>query len=190
MEPVLERAADFWGDALDLDRVRFVDSSAARLTGRAFVIHDTIHWPGPPPTGADPRELAIVIHELAHCWQHQTGRWQLTRGIVEQTLYTILGWWLVALGRRPLYDPYDYGGTTGLSRAESLDALRLEAQARVFEDRFRARIGLRETPRGELLHRADGTPTELADELERLTRPALSPNVVDPPTRERPTRDG
>ena len=115
--PILEQTRAFWGDALDLEPIRIVDDRFARLTGRAFVVHDTIHWLEPAPRAADPDTMSTVIHELAHCWQHQTGRWQLTRGLIEQTLYTLFGWWLVGLGRKALYDPYDYGGPVGLTRA-------------------------------------------------------------------------
>jgi len=175
VEPVLEKARVFWGDALDLQSIRFVDSRSARLTGRAFVTHNTIHWPGPTPAQPTPAEMATVVHELAHCWQHQTGRWQLSRGIVEQILYTLLGWWLIALGGRPLYNPYDYGGPTGISMGARLGSFRLEAQASIVEDCWKMRFGGYESIRGEPLRDAEGSPTSFARDLRRLCREAGLP---------------
>jgi hypothetical protein len=132
-------ARAFWGDALDLDRIRCVDSAVARTTGRAFVTWNTIHWPGPPPTRATDPAMHVMIHELAHCWQHQTGRLQLLRGILEQTLYTLFGWWMMRIGLRPLYDPYDYGGPEGIVAASGLEEFSLEAQATIVEHHWTTR---------------------------------------------------
>lgn len=175
VESVLEQARAFWGDALDLERVRFVDSRLARLTGRAFVIHYTIHWPGPQPATAEPGVMAVVIHELAHCWQHQTGRWQLTRGIIEQTLYTLFGWWLVRLGGRAIYDPYDYGGPDVLARAGTLETFRLEAQARIIEHYWLSRVPGAGAIGGHLLRDAESEPTRFVRDLARLCRGAGIP---------------
>ncbi len=147
----------------------------ARLTGRAFVTRNTIHWAGPPPRSPDDPAMPTVIHELAHCWQHQTGRRQLTRGALEQLLFTLLGWWLLVLGRSPLYDPYDYGGPDGLAGATSLRAFRLEAQATIIEDYWRATAGGARCLRGHTLYGPDGSPTPYARDLARLCRGAGIP---------------
>lgn len=167
-----ERARELFGDALDLDAVRFRESVWARVTGRAFVIHDTVRWPrlpvDPPTTG----EMATIVHELVHCWQHQSGEWQLSRGILEQTLYTLFGWWLAAAGVRPLYDPYDYGGPEGLARAHALRSFRLEAQARIVEHYWLARWGGAREVGGHAVVDGAGEPTAFAENLVRLCRGA------------------
>ena len=140
LEPDVAAAADeFWGDALDLSRVRCVNSPVARMTGRAFVTWNTIHWPGPPPVHPDDPAMRVMIHELAHCWQHQSGRRQVLRGIIEQTLYTLFGWWLIRLEMRPWYDPYDYGGPEGIASASALESFSLEAQATIVEHHWLTR---------------------------------------------------
>lgn len=174
---IRRRAAAFWGDALDLEAVRCVDSPIARATGRAFVTWNTIHWPGPPPTDPDDPAIRVLIHELTHCWQHQTGHRQLARGLVEQLLYTLFGWWRARRGLRPWYDPYDYGGAAGLAAAKRLDEFRLEAQAAIVEHHWAASVGglPAVAPRpdrvGALTHE-DGTPTRYARDLARLCRGA------------------
>ncbi len=175
MEPILEKARPFWGDALDLNPIRFVDSPWARLTGRAFVTHHTIHWPGPVPVVPSKAEMAVVIHELAHCWQYQSGRWQVTRGLVEQILYTLFGLWLKAAGAPPLYDPYDYGGPEGLSTVSGLRSLRLEAQAAVIEHYWKMSSGACEAIHGAALRSPAGSPTSYARDLRRLCREAGLP---------------
>jgi len=183
----LASLAEFWGDSLDLRPIRFVESPLARLAGRAFVTHNTVHWPGPPPASASDPWMSTLVHELAHCWQHQTGAWQLGRGVIEQALYTLFGLPLVRLGFVPWYDPYDYGGPTGLAGTGSLSELRLEAQATVIEHRWLAargapRVGgatspagasapvggARGSPAGWALIDDRGRPTPYALDLERL----------------------
>jgi hypothetical protein len=183
---IAARVREFWGDALDLDSIRYVDSSIARTTGRAFVTWNTIHWPGPPPTDPDDPAIRILMHELTHCWQHQTGRRQLARGLVEQILYTLLGWWRASRGLRPWYDPYDYGGAPGVAAAERLDDFRLEAQATIVEHHWAASVaGLpavapRSDRVGALTHE-DGSPTAYARDLERLCRAAGIGSSAGPP---------
>ncbi|MDX1396685.1 MAG: hypothetical protein R3195_20055 [Gemmatimonadota bacterium] len=134
LSPAVRLAArEFFGDALDLEPVRVIASPLASLTGRAFVTWNTIHWPGPPPERPADPTMRTLIHELAHCWQYQSGRHQLLRGVIEQTLYTLFGWWMVRLGLRPLYDPYDFGGAAGVARARGLHDFRLEAQAAIVD---------------------------------------------------------
>lgn len=163
-----ESVYGFWDEALDLSRVRVLASPIARATGRAFVIHDTVYWPGPFPDRPTARDLATLAHELAHCWQHQTGRRQLSRGLVEQSLFTLFGWWCVRLGFEPLYDPYDYGGAPGVAAADHLDRFRLEAQASIIEHHWLAAVGGAPEIRGEALRTADGRPTRYARDLARL----------------------
>lgn len=159
LSPAVRLAArEFFGDALDLDPIRVVASPFARLTGRAFVTWNTIHWPGrPPDRPADPA-MRTLIHELAHCWQYQSGAHQMLRGILEQTLYTLLGWWMVRLGLTPLYDPYDFGGADGVARAAALAEFRLEAQAAIVDACWASRA------------QAAGDP--FAADLARLVRAA------------------
>lgn len=60
-----------FGAALALDRVRLHErlSGPANVSGRAFVIEDTVHL---PPAASPPRD-ALLIHELTHVWQWQHG---------------------------------------------------------------------------------------------------------------------
>ena len=136
---VADAARRFWGDALDVSKIRCVDSGIARTTGRAFVTWNTIHWPGPPPISPDDPAMPTLIHETAHCWQHQRGRFQLLRGVIEQALYTLFGWWMVRIGWRPLYDPYDYGGLEALTTGRRLESFRLEAQAMIVQHHWETR---------------------------------------------------
>ncbi len=119
--------------------------------------------------------MSTVIHELAHCWQHQTGRWQLTRGLLEQTLFTLLGRWIAALGAKPLYDPYDYGGPAKLAGAATLVSFRLEAQARIIEHYWVSGAPGVRTICGHLLRDDRRAPTPFARDLARLCQDAGIP---------------
>jgi hypothetical protein len=90
------------------------------------------------------------VHELGHVWEHQDGRAQLVRGLVEQ-----VGRWF---GR----DPYDYGGPAGAAATTDLSSLRLESQAQIIQELWRARHGAPEDRRENAF-----TPTYVAD-LQRL----------------------
>lgn len=175
MESVLEPTRTFWGDALDLEPIRVVDSRLARTTGRAFVLHHTIYWPGAVPHDPDLASRATLIHELAHCWQYQSGQWQAARGCIEQTGYTLLGLPFIKLGARAVYDPYDYGGPAGLRATDRLESLRLEAQAKVIEHYWLASVARVPAIGGAALTTGEGDPTPLAEDLARLCRGAGIP---------------
>ena len=128
-DALLADAAAFFGPSLDLSRVRIRPS---RLVigppGTAWTCNDVIRFK--PSKDADGRPShAVVIHELGHVWEHQSGQAQLLRGVVEQ------------IGRRLGRDPYDYGGPEGLRRADSLTSFRKESQARIIEELWRSRNG-------------------------------------------------
>jgi hypothetical protein len=69
-------------------------------------------------------------------WEHQDGRAQLLRGFVEQ------------VGRRFGRDPYDYGGPDGVADTTDLSTLRLESQAQIIQELWRARHGALADVRG------------------------------------------
>jgi hypothetical protein len=117
-------AADVFGDALDVGRVR---------------IHARPWWPLQPrrtamtPDGhvyfrqedalndyaARPNDAAWLAHELVHAWQHQTGVWVRLRGAVERR--------------------YRYGT---VDPARPLPRWGIEQQAAIVEDWFRMTTGL------------------------------------------------
>ena len=168
MQPVLKPVATFWGGCLDLGLIRVVPSFWARQTGRAFVIHNRVHWPGAIPEDLQLWEQALLVHELGHCWQAQSGQWQLSRGILEQTLFTVFGLLPRWLGRPPLYDPYDYGGADGLAATARLTDLALEGQATVIEHYWLATHTGADILRGERLRDDLGQPTPFLKDLRRL----------------------
>lgn len=123
-------ATEAFGDALQLDRLRFLSSpwpfDRAFVPGRWFG-RDWIVWPGallPADIASGPlRFQAVFVHELTHVWQAQQGVNLLTGKI--------------RAGDRPSSYEYpvgmdcDWGG------------LNIEQQAMVVEHRFRLTRGQR-----------------------------------------------
>jgi hypothetical protein len=132
----LAEAAEFYGPSLDLESVR-VKSSRLVLgrSGTGFTCNQVIHFKR-PRTGADLPSSSTLVHELGHVWEHQDGRAQLLRGFVEQ------------VGRRFGRDPYDYGGPDGVAKTTDLSTLRLESQAQIIQELWRARHGAPADMRG------------------------------------------
>ncbi len=74
-----------FGDSLDLDAIEIREDlhGLINLSGRAFVIENTMHLP--MPTGAAPMQL--IVHEATHVWQFQNGgHAYITDSIHAQTL--------------------------------------------------------------------------------------------------------
>ena len=126
----MAEAAEFYGPSVDLTRVR-VGSSRLVLgpAGTAFTCNRVIRFKR-PLTGADLPSSSTLVHELGHVWEHQNGRAQLLRGFVEQ------------MGKRfGGRDPYDYGGPAGAASTTDLTSLKLESQAQIIQELWRARHG-------------------------------------------------
>lgn len=152
----LEGARAFYGPSLDFDPVRIKSSRLVMGAPRTgWTCNHVIRFKRPRNAEELPRE-STLIHELAHVWQHQSGKVQLLQGFVEQ-----LG---RLLGRG---DPYDYGGPEGVAAAGALDELSLESQAQVVTEYWKSQNG----------HRTDrkGVPLDTpgyADDLRRLVEGA------------------
>jgi hypothetical protein len=125
----MAEAAEFYGPSLDLEGVR-VKSSRLVLggSGTGFTCNQMIRFKR-PRIEADLPSSSTLVHELGHVWEHQDGRAQLLRGFVEQ------------VGRLFGRDPYDFGGPAGAASTTNLSTLRLESQAQIIQELWRARHG-------------------------------------------------
>jgi hypothetical protein len=125
----MAEAAAFYGPSLDLRDVR-VASSRLVLggSGTGFTCNRVIRFKRPLTEEHLPSSSTLV-HELGHVWEHQDGRAQLLRGFVEQ------------VGKRLGRDPYDYGGPSGAASTTDFRSLRLESQAQIIQELWRARHG-------------------------------------------------
>lgn len=151
----LRRAADFFGPALDLDRVRIITSPwVIGSPGTAWTCNTVVRFKRPARAADLPSE-ATLIHELAHVWEHRAGQAQILAGSVEQ------------LRRRFGHDPYDFGGPEGVRDARTLARFSKEGQAQILTELWRAEHG-HATDRK---HVPFSTPGYLED-LRRLARGA------------------
>lgn len=152
----LDRARAFYGPALDLGPVTIKSSRLVLGAPRSgWTCNNVVRFKRARTIDDLPREPTL-IHELAHVWQHQSGKVQLLQGFVEQVGRL--------LGRG---DPYDYGGPEGVAAAGSLDELTLEGQAQVITEYWKSQNGYRNDRKGVPLD----TPG-YADDLRRLVEGA------------------
>ena len=87
------------------------------IAGRAFVVADTVHVPLRAPCDClAPERAALLVHELAHVWQHQRHG---TRYLSE----SLLAQWFGA----------GYNVASGLAGGRSFAALNFEQQAELLE---------------------------------------------------------
>ena len=156
MQEWLERAADFFGPALDLGRVRVIGSRwVLGPRGSAWTCNTVVRFRRPIRADDLPSE-ATLIHELGHVWEHRAGQTQLLSGFLEQ------------IGRRfRRRDPYDYGGPAGVRTAESLMRFSKEGQAQLISELWKAEHGYR-TDRKNV----EFTTAGYVDDLRRLVRGA------------------
>jgi hypothetical protein len=146
----MAEAAEFYGPSLHLDGIQ-VKSSRLVLgkSGTGFTCNQVIRFKR-PQIEADLPASSTLVHELGHVWEHQNGRAQLWRGFVEQ------------VGRRFGRDPYDFGGPSGAASASDLMALKLESQAQIIQELWRARHGAAADMKGNTFTSA------YVDDLQRL----------------------
>ena len=137
-----------YGRGVDLDavRVKVGGLGLLGLPGRAFVVADTVHVPRHPACESLAGECpALLVHELAHVWQHQRHG---TRYLSE----CLLAQWIGA----------GYNVAAGLAAGRGFATLNFEQQAELLERAFGA--GWFEL--AELAAAAGGAPPRL---LLRLT---------------------
>ena len=170
MQEWLGRAKDFFGPALDLERVRVIASRWVLGPPRTAGTCKTGH-PIPPadPSGGQLPSEATLIHELGHVWEHRAGQAQLLTGLREQ------------IGRRFGRDPYDFGGPTGVRDVRTSRDSRRRARRKIITELWKAEHGYR-TDRKNV----EFFITGYVDDLRRLVRDA-GIGTVDPARRTFPS---
>jgi hypothetical protein len=118
----LARAAEFYGPAVDLSRVRVTGSWAVRgPAGTGWTCNNRVRFKR-PKTASDLPQESTLIHELAHVWEHQSGQAQVLRGFVEQVSRVFGG------------DPYDFGGPPAVKAGVRLQDFKKEGQAEIIRN--------------------------------------------------------
>jgi hypothetical protein len=163
---MLQDAAEFFGPSIDFRSVT-VKASLAIIKGRPWTAGNTIRFGRPNQTGSGP-DLETVIHELGHVWEHQNGQTQIISGAVEQ-----LGRLLV-----PGYNPYDYGGPTGVSGGRQLPQYSKEGQAQILQNYWRSVHGFSTDAGGHSF-----TPAYAADLQRLVTAAGIGSSAPRAPTR-------
>jgi hypothetical protein len=151
----LARARSFFGPSIDFTKVRVRQSRLVLgPAGTGWTCNNVIRFKRARRIEDLPAE-STLIHELGHVWEHQTGQAQLLRGLVEQ------------IGRLRGRDPYDFGGSGGVSLAATLTAFSKESQAQIITEYWKSQHGYESDSRGVPFD----TPG-YADDLRRLVREA------------------
>jgi len=132
----LARARSFYGPSIDFSKVTLKGSRLVLgPSGTGWTCNDVIRFKRPHRAEDLPSE-ATLIHELGHVWEHQSGQAQLLKGFVEQ------------VGRLVGRDPYDFGGLSGVKRAQALTEFSKESQAQVITEYWKSNNGYEEDRKG------------------------------------------
>lgn len=121
----LAAAREVFGEAVDWARVRIFARGFTPFQPRNIAVtpNGAIYFRAEDHRedfSTDWRDMAWLMHELVHVWQHQTGVWVIPRGLWERR--------------------YDYGA---LDPAKPLRRYGIEQQAAIVEDWFRLTRGQR-----------------------------------------------
>ena len=134
-----------YGNSIDYSRVKIKEGSAGlfSLPGRPFTHGDTIYI----PTNSLPPSTDLVVHEMAHVWQHQHGG----------TDYMSEALWAQNFG-----DGYDF--EKGINEGKSWGELNPEQQAELLQTAYRS--GFFNNPGGRFVYNG----TDLTDYLNNAVR--------------------
>jgi hypothetical protein len=121
---------DFFEPSIDFSKVKNKESpfvSGNRPWACGNVIRVKKNEPG--------QTLAVdtvdLIHECEHVWQHQNGQLVFLSALAEQ----------LRAGIVRKFDPYDYGGSTGVETLRGLSSLLTESQARIITEYWKSQHG-------------------------------------------------
>jgi hypothetical protein len=114
-------AKKIFGDAINLSQVRIKSGFTGlfSLSDRPFATGNTIYW-----KGVDPRNTAMLMHELVHVWQHQNeGASAFGYALGQQVVGSITG---------TTDDAYDW--TAAVQRGLAFERMSPECQGQLIED--------------------------------------------------------
>ncbi len=121
---------EFFGPSVDFSKVKFKESrfvSGGRPWACGNVVRVKRTKPGDTPTV----DLADLIHECGHVWQHQHGQLVFLSAVAEQ----------VRAGIVRTFDPYNYGGAIGVATLHKLSSFLTESQAQIITEYWKSQHG-------------------------------------------------
>lgn len=121
---------EFYGPSVDFSRVKFKESRFIS-GGRPWACGNVVRVKRAGPDDAHPVELADLIHECGHVWQHQHGQLTFLSAVGEQ----------IRAGIVHKFDPYNYGGALGVDTFRKLSAFLTESQAQIITEYWKSQHG-------------------------------------------------
>ncbi len=120
---------EYFGPSVDFTKVKFKESrfcSAGRPWACGNVVRIKRTKPGDPLT-----DVADLIHECGHVWQHQHGQLTFLSAVAEQVRASIVR----------TFDPYNYGGAVGVAALQKLSSFLTESQAQIITEYWKSQHG-------------------------------------------------
>lgn len=121
---------EFFGPSIDFSKVSFKESRFCS-GGRPWACGNVVRVKKSRPGDTHTTETADLIHELGHVWQHQHGQLTFLSAVAEQLRGAIVR----------NFDPYNYGGATGVASLRRLSSFLTESQAQIITEYWKSQHG-------------------------------------------------
>ncbi len=121
---------EFFGPSIDYGKV-VIKQSPFILANRPWTCGNVIRVRQGPRNQTIAVDTADLIHEFGHVWQHQAGKMVLLSALFHQLISSVIH----------KFDPYDYGGASGIKDRIGLSDLSTESQAEIIAECWKAKNG-------------------------------------------------
>jgi phage-related tail fiber protein len=126
----LNHAKEFFGQSIDFTKVKIKESRFVS-GNRPWTCGNVIRVKKAQMGDTSSVNLDDLIHEFGHVWQHQHGQLVFLSALAEQLRAGII--------RK--FDPYNFGGPTGVAALRKLSSFFTESQAQIITEYWKSQHG-------------------------------------------------
>jgi hypothetical protein len=126
----MEQLKEFFGPSIDFSKVK-IKASPFCSGNRPWACGNVVRVPRAKPGQTFAVDMADLVHECGHVWQHQSGQLVFLSALGEQIKASIIH----------KFDPYNFGGPAGVAALRKLTAFLTEGQAQIITEYWKSQHG-------------------------------------------------
>ena len=126
----ISQLKEFFGPSVDFSKVKIKESPFVS-GNRPWACGNVVRVKKTKPGHTLAVDTADLIHECGHVWQHQNGQLVFLSALAEQ----------LRAGIVRKFDPYNFGGPTGVATLRKLSSFFTESQAQIIAEYWKSQHG-------------------------------------------------